>query len=449
MHKRDLYFHALNEGAHLRKAWVLKAFSVTRDRPGVQVKPWDIRYNRDNTEAYVRQPDNSFDWEPLEEEIWDSTPNGLMPVTVPIPPMQPVFIASEPIKLQAGEVPNLKRNVESTYGDVLFNWRVLVYAFGDLLDYVVGPVNIKAIEKEIVARMVNNPKRGEPEDDSQLYVYKYLRYGQAISDLAGFTQLWVPAATPKSLQTDPAIRQRRTELLEKHKDRLHDPAVIAEIQNELVQMDRNWIKGDPSEGFFLQDKVYNTARKRMFLIHGPEAGFDEGGNAELVVNSLDEGWDISKMPVMINSLRAGSYYRGALTALGGESVKFFLRVFQNTYISEQDCGVKFGKIVEVDKDNIGDLEGFYQIIQGKPHLLTAESLKPLMGQRIMVRSPQYCQTAHSDYCATCMGLKNSENPNGLGSAASDVGSLFMGIMMASAHAKELKTAPLRVKTFLT
>lgn len=441
MHKRDLYFHALNEGAHLRKAWVLKAFSVTRERPGVQVQPWDIRYNRESTEAYVRQPDNSFAWEQVTE-----TQAGM---EVVVPPLQPVFIASEPIKLQAGEVPNLKRNVDSTYGDVLFNWRVLVYAFGDLLDYVVGPVNIKGIEKEIVTRMVNNPKRGEQEDDSQLYVYKYLRYGQSIADLAGFTQLWVPAATAKSLQTDPAIRQRRAELLEKHKDRLHDPAVVAEIQNELIKMDRDWIKGDASEGFFLGDKVYNTARKRMFLIHGPEAGFDEGGNAELVVNSLDEGWDISKMPAMVNSLRAGSYYRGALTALGGESVKFFLRVFQNTYISQQDCGVKFGKIVELEKDTAGDLEGMYQITGGSIRKLTPELLKSLIGQKIMVRSPQYCQTPHSDFCATCMGDKNSENPNGLGSAASDVGSLFMSIMMASAHAKELKTAPLRVDTFLT
>lgn len=214
-------------------------------------------------------------------------------------------------------------------------------------------------------------------------------------------------------------------------------------------MDREWIKGDASEGFFLGDKVYNTARKRMFLIHGPEAGFNEGGNAELVVNSLDEGWDITKMPAMVNSLRAGSYYRGALTALGGESVKFFLRVFQNTYISEQDCGVKFGKIITLDKDNAGDLEGMYQIDKGALKKLTPELLKSLVGKKIMVRSPQYCQTAHSDFCATCMGDKNSENPNGLGSAASDVGSLFMSIMMASAHAKELKTAPLRVDTFLT
>src|SRR5690606_40402980 len=87
---------------------------------------------------------------------------------------------------------------------------------------------------------------------------------------------------------------------EKYKDRLHDPAVIAENQNALVALDKEWLKGDPVEGFFLGDKVWNTARKRMFTIHGPESGFEEGGDAELIVNSLDEGWDITKMPVMVN-----------------------------------------------------------------------------------------------------------------------------------------------------
>src|SRR5690606_16419766 len=119
-------------------------------------------------------------------------------------------------------------------------------------------------------------------------------------DLGGFTQLWVPAASPKALQTHPDAPKLRAELLEKYKDRLHDPAVIAEIQNALVALDKEWLKGDPVEGFFLGDKVWNTARKRMFTIHGPESGFEEGGDAELIVNSLDEGWDITKMPVMVN-----------------------------------------------------------------------------------------------------------------------------------------------------
>lgn len=430
MLKRDIYFAALNANAHLRKKWVISAFSVTRGFKE-EPRPWDFRYERDQTFVMVPN-DTGHEWVVIED----------------VPPMVPIFRSMEALHVMAGEVPNLTANVATTYGDVLFNWRVLVYAFGNKFEYRVGPIKVSKIEQEIAKRLVDNPTSQEVEDESKLYVRDYLKFGLAIADLAGFTQLFVPAASERALQTHPEARKRRQELLELHKDRLHDPAVVAEIQNELVAMDKAWLKGDPSEGFFLTQKVWNTARKRMFLIHGPEAGFDEGGDAELVINSLDEGWDINKLPAMINSLRAGSYYRGKLTALGGESVKFFMRVFQNTYISEPDCGSSLTMTKVVD-ENWENLIGTWRLHRGQLELLTEENLPALRGMTIEARSPLYCLTSASDYCEKCMGAHNAENPLGMGSAASDVGSAFMSIMMASAHAKELITARLKVDTFLS
>lgn len=436
MLKRDLYFAALRDEAHHRKAWVINAFSVTRGVNASVPLRWDIRYNRDNTEVLARQENGEYDWEIIED----------------VEPYIPVFKAGEKLTVRAGEVPNLDREVETTYGDVMFNWRVLVYAFGPYFPYQVGPISIREIERSIAKQMVDDVEPGQVEDLEKFYVRKYLRYGTAMADLAGFTQLFVPAASAKSLQTHPDAHKRRAELMEENKDRLHDPAVVAGIQNELVDMDRAHIKDDPSEGFFLNSKQFNTARKRQFLIHGPEAGFEEGGSAELVVNSLDEGWDITKMPAMVNSLRAGSYYRGYLTALGGESVKFFLRVFQNTYISEDDCGARIGVVKEVSvKDR--DILGMYHFVNGAGGLasveITEEVLAANNGRKLTIRSPLFCKTAHSDYCAKCMGRQNAEYPLGLGAMAAEIGSTFMSIMMGSAHAKELKTAPLRVDTFLT
>jgi len=438
MLKRDLYFTALRAGAHMRKAWVLSAFSVVRQNDKYGVKPYDIRYLKDRTEVYAMDPEGNWGWEPVQIE------DG-----VNMQAYIPVFKAGEKIDLVAGEVPNLKVDVkDTTYGDILFNWRVLVYAFGPRFDYQIGPVSIKKIEAALAERMQDDPLPGEPWDESVIYVNDYLKFGTAMSDLAGFTQLWVPAATERSLQTDPRIRELREQLLEKNKDRLHDPAVVAQIQNELVAMDREWIKGDPSEGFFLNDKVYNTARKRMFLIHGPEAGFSEGGNAELVINSLDEGWDMNKWPAMINSLRAGSYYRGALTALGGESVKFFMQIFQNTHISEKDCGSTLGLAKFVDGDYAKFVD-MYRITTDGVELMTKEVIDKLKNKWVVMRSPMFCRTSHSDFCEVCMGDKNSENKLGLGAQAAAVGSVFMSIMMGSAHAKELKTAKLKVESFLT
>jgi hypothetical protein len=426
MLKRDLYFQAFNAGVHLKKKWVIGAFAVARQFPGTP-EEFDIRYEREQTTVYI---------------------DGQWVTITDVPPLTPVFKAMEAISVKAGEVPNLSTDIETTYGDILFNWRVLVFAFGKKYPYMVGPINVGKIEINLAKIMKDDPLPRDTVNEDDIFIRDYLQFGLAVADLAGFTQLFVPTATAKALQTDPEVRVVRTRLLEENKDRLHDPAVVAEIQNTLVKMDKAWLKGDPSEGFFTGEKVWNTARKRMFLIHGPEAGFDEGGNAELVVNCLNEGWDLSKLPAMINSLRAGSYYRGKLTALGGESVKFFLRVFQNTYISEVDCGTKLTMPKIVD-ENSNTLIGTYRVTKDGLQLLDADNLAALKGQHIDVRTPQYCKTAASDFCQKCMGAHNSENPMGLGSGASDVGSTFMMVMMASAHAKELKTVRLKIDSFLT
>lgn len=432
MLKREIYFAAMRDNAHLKKAWVISAFTVSRSSKRAPV-PWSFVYEPDRTLVLV--PDESGG---LREEVVEG-----------VTPLVPVYSAMEPLELFAGEVPNLHTDVLSTYGDVLFNWRVLVYSFGDRFAYRVGPVKIGALEAEIAERLQDDPLPGEPEDESLLYVRDYVKFGTAITDLADFTQLFVPTPTAKAYQEDPAIIAVRTQRLAENEDQLHNPVVVAGLQNELVAMAKARLKGDPSEGFMLSNKTWNTAYKRMFLIHGPEAGFDEGGDAELVVNSLNEGWDLSKLPAMINSLRAGSYYRGKLTALGGESVKFYMRVFQNTRISEPDCGSTLGVTKKILQHNHLDHVGSYVIEDGKPVLFTVDNIASYIGKVVKVRSPQYCWTANSDYCEICMGKHNSERPNGVSSAASQIGSTHMDIMMGSAHAKEIRSVRLLVDDFLT
>jgi len=433
MHKREIYFAAMRDNAHLKKAWVISAFSVSRPGKRAVPVPWSFIYEKDRTLVLV--PDEAGK---LREELVEG-----------VTPLVPVYSAMEPVELFAGDVPNLFEDVRTTYGDVLFNWRVLVYAFGSRFDYRVGPIKIGDIESEIAERLKDDPLPGETEDESAIYVRDYVKFGTAITDLAAFTQLFVPTPTARTYRQDPEILQERTRLLEENKDQLHNPVTVAAIQNKLVDMAREKLKGDPAEGFMLSKKTWNTAYKRMFLIHGPEAGFDEGGDAELVVNSLNEGWDLKKLPAMINSLRAGSYYRGKLTALGGESVKFYMRVFQNTRISEHDCGSTIGLFKKVLSHNRNDHVGSYYIDKdGKPELVTYENIGSLVGQRLEFRSPMYCWTANSDFCEVCMGKHNSERPDGLSSAASQIGSTHMDIMMGSAHAKEIQSVRLLVDDFL-
>lgn len=439
MKKQDFYIQALLGGAFRRKDWVISAFSVTRPQVDEEhsltaYQLYTIRYNRDSTEVYVPTLGGD-EWVTIEDS----------------PPMQQLFFPGDPLTVTPEMIPNCKEPVESTYGDLLFNWIALVEPFGQRIDYQVGPVNIRKIERIIASRLVDDPEiSGRELGENDIPIKMYMRYGRCMGALAGFTQVFVPTLSPKALTTDPRVRSVRDELLEKNKERLHDPVVVAGIQNELIAIDKEWIKDDPSEGFLISNKTFGTARKRMFLIHGPEAGFNEGGNAELVVNSLNEGWDTDKLVAMFNSTRAGSFYRGALTALGGEAVKFFMRVFQNTAVGEEDCGSTLGIERTVEPGQSDYYVGLWEIKSDKTsQVITPERAKALEGKKFMSRSPLFCKTGATDFCERCVGQALAAIPYALGAENVSVASKFMDIMMASAHAKELKTAKLNIHEAFT
>lgn len=428
MDKARFFKEAINANRHLEKEWCLHLFTVTRY---VEKLPeeYDIRYLKDKTEVYLRNQ-------------WMNTGTK---------PYEPLFDETDYLEVYKGDLPNVTKDylgTSTTYGDYLFNARTSVYAFNSQLEYMTGPINIEKVESIIASRLKDNPSDGV-KDSKYLYVSDYLKWGQAICDLTGFCDVWVPAASPKSMTTDPEIPALKEKLLKENKDRLHDPVVQSEIQNALIEKDKAWLKNDRSWNFFLKSKQFDTARKRMYLIHGPEAGFSEGTTAELITNTLADGWNLKKLPAMINSLRAGSYFRGSLTALGGESVKFFMRIFQNTMISMKDCGVTYGLPVTITRYNVDTLPNVYRIENFKPVLITKEWAYDNLGKTIEIRSPGYCKASRNDFCEICSGADNAMNPAVFKSEVPGIGSRFMSIMMASAHAKALKTANIDYELFLS
>ncbi|MNY06436.1 hypothetical protein D3C86_1391940 [compost metagenome] len=68
--------------------------------------------------------------------------------------------------------------------------------------------------------------------------------------------------------------------------------------------------------------------------------------------------------------------------------------------------------------------------------------KSFEGKSVLTRSPMFCKTSGSGFCAKCVGEALAALPFGLAAENTSVASKFMDIMMASAHAKELRTATL-------
>lgn len=428
MKTADYYLMALNAGAYKKKRWVLSVFSVLIDS---KPQGWPYEIVRTDKNVFFRDPTN------LELLI------SLDDVEVD----KPVLSFKDKIAVTPALVPNLDKPITTTAGNLLFNYYVLIYALGKKIPYMEGRITAKQVEKIIEPRLASNPTNNgenyDPNDLNPIYVSEYKKFNKAMFGLMGFTQLCVPSATPRTMSTDPRIPALRDKLVEKYKDRLNDPAIISLIDQELIKMDKEWMANDPDggAGFYVnENKAYDVVRKKVFLMHGAESGFKDGTDVDFIKNSLNEGWDIEKLPSMVNSLREGSYNRGRDTALGGEAVKFLGRVFQNTVIAEKDCGSTLGWDKEFSEDNYQMYVGFYQVTPNGPVLLDEAGARRNIGKTVKMRSPMLCRTPKTAFCECCMGAKNALNPTSLGLMAADVGSQIMGIFMGAMHGKSLKTS---------
>ena len=430
MERQAYFLGSMKDKAHYYREWMLRAMTVVIGGVDGDVKPWALRHTDDAVGVYVPNGNNGFHWETLV---------GAKPYEIP-------FVYHEDAgPLRAGDVENLSRDLpdNNTWGDLLFNSRLLVYAMGDRIEYQQGPIFIKKIAKYVADAMVSDVPESE-EDPKTIYVKHYKRLGRAIGDICGY-EIFVPSMTEKSLQAPQNNLKRRNELMEEHKEQLDDPVIQAKIQDELIQGYMDMIKGDPSEGFLLKPKSFKTAIKRMFLIHGPEAGFEEGGRATLVPNSLLEGIDVKYYPEMVNSLRAGSFFRGAMTALAGEDVDLMNRVFQNAKVVPDFCNTtEQMEGILIEKRRIGR----YFNIDDKIVQITEENFSSLNNRVYPMYAPGYCKTPTGDICAICAGRKLAAFPDNLGSMVGDVPGVMMAVMMGSAHAKALTTTELDVENFL-
>lgn len=433
MFKREYFLEAMRMGLFMHKRWVLEAFAIFR--------------NSDQPHDYARGlmilPDGRYAFHDAETDDGFTVIEDAMPG-------EPLFSPLEKIILNKGDLINVYDRVVTCYGNALVNQMVLVYAFSGKIPFMTGEIKVGAIEKIIQDRWDDAAPQSRDTDsllDAPIRTSEYKLFNEAVGQLPGFSQLCVPSATRKTMTVDPKMLKRRDELLKEHRDQLHDPVVLAGIMAELVKMDKEWMKGDPGERFYIKAKSYDVVRMKVFIMQGISSGFGVAG--ELVATSLDEGWDISKLPAQINQLRDGSYGRGAQTALGGVEVKFNNRIFQNATIAETDCGSKRGIVVRMTKDKIPHYVGNYRVIKGVSTSMGEDDLKKLVGETIEVRSPIYCQTAGANFCAHCMGDGIASTPEALAAYAASIGSQLMEMFMKLMHGKSLTTEILDVQSSLT
>ncbi|QXO11134.1 hypothetical protein pEaSNUABM54_00308 [Erwinia phage pEa_SNUABM_54] len=422
----EFFKAACKAGRYREKAWVFSVFGcqLTKDEALLTGKEWDI-HRIDGVPYWV-------DADGEHQEFTDFTEEKNIPLLDP----------REDISLEPGDIPNLAEAVETTVGNYFLNWYCLVHSMGNKVPFQLGEISVKKILKVIKPLFTNdivNPDGSlniDAQDPTLIYVHEYVAFVRNTAATAGFVEVSVPSATPFTATVSPTIKPLREKLFKQYEGQLNDPTVIAKIEKELIAEDKKWIEQDPDRGFYIKGKSFNVNRKKLFLMGGIEESFNGDGTYTLVKTSLSEGMRVENMPAMINTMRGGAYSRGALTALGGEAVKFFQRVLQNATVAAEDCGVTYGIPYPVNADNHETLKGRYHTVSGET-VAIGEDTKAFIGKIINLRSPMVCKLGHTDYCAKCMGDEVARSPTGLSAMGSIMGSIFMDSMMQATHGSAL------------
>lgn len=424
MLKAEFFTMAMKVGLYRQLEWCIRAFSLV-----------DEAENEWKKKAYVgrivqHHTGNYFVNEQQELVLLEDAPAGVPP-----------YAFAEHLMLKPGDIPNIQEETETSYGNLLWNWIVMVYAFGPKLPYQKGQVKTGKVDELILKKFEDDPVNPAQAKADVVYVSEYLRYCEALDYLRSFTQLCVWAATKKTMLPPPGIEEYKQKLLKENEGHLDELATIAKIDAALVAYDAEWLKGDPGEKFLGEGKSRNVVRKKKFLMHGAEVGMEDNAvKGTLISNSLYQGWDVTKFDIMNNSSRAGSFNRGAQTQLGGVSVKWLLRASANLQIAADDCGSKMGSPIFIRNDELRKLVGFTIIDEGKQkHIADMDEAGTYLGKTVMVRNPLYCRLDHTDYCKVCLGDRLSVNPTGLSVAVSEYGSEFLNIYLALMHGKQLAT----------
>lgn len=352
----------------------------------------------------------------------------------------PVYNMQDKFHIEDGMIANYKGpSILTDVGKFFINYLLFVDPFGDKIPYQNKLISIDVADK-LVQQLVLDDKTNRQEYNK--YVNNAFWFGEDGS-------ITVQTLSERSLGTDPKIAKRKQELLEQHKNELNDPIVMAKIEDELIAMDKAYIKGDVSEPFFqaVGGKAYKEQRKKMYIMVGLMPDFSKDINDTVtVLNNMDKGYQIEDMPAVTNEIRRGAYGRAKGTAAGGYESKFITRAFQDIRITKEDCGTKRGKTFVLE-DRYKKL--FIGRFLTNGTTLTADNIDDYVGKKITIRSPMYCECKDGLCYRCCDKVINDCRLENIGMQTLAIADVMITVQMKSMHASSINTYKVEdIKRFL-
>ena len=346
------------------------------------------------------------------------------------------------VEVTQEDIPNVTEKITTTVGRIIFNQLAFVEPFGKVFPFWNKAVNLG---KGDVTKLIDQALL-----DKKITVDGYKMCLNRLFYLGHFTELCTPGFTEKSITTSDLINVRKQELYEKYKDTLNDPQTISKIEDELISIDKEYMKGDNSLRFYTPQggKAFDLFRKKLYItVGGIEAFSKDSSEYKFLRNSLEDGLRIEDLPVYGNESRKGSYQRGHETQKGGYLTKLVIRAFHDSGVVIDDCGTKKGVLIDFNLVPIEKFIGRYILLQNKWVEITNSLIKTLPKDHpYLMRSPMYCQCKNG-FCYKCIGKLFAElDVKQLSLVIVDISTTFMLASMKNMHGSKLALHELQPNT---
>lgn len=337
----------------------------------------------------------------------------------------------------------LQVEIETSIGIIMSNYLIVELPFSGKINFTNGVITNK-IENTIAERLVSNNYvyKDEREEKTKIKVSELIDYIDNCEYIKTWNRYFVVAASKRTLLPPDDINEKKKELVkamlkELGPDAFKDQVNIIKLEEKLKEIDKEWLRDDPTMGIVTSGKVLNNSRKELFLTMGGIPSFDEDGELSFVLNSLLEGWpdDPEMLSAMFNSLRAGSLARALDTQYGGLFAKIILRAIGSYIVKPDfDCGTKLGKPITLDSSNYKDII-YRNIIDNEATVLidSEDTAKAFIGKNLIIRGPETCASPGETYCGYCVSKLLRENPDGIKNEVTTVTSIVLYESMKKMH----------------
>jgi PHIKZ080 len=416
MDKLDYYKMGLKKGWFKDAFWVKSCLSLF--------------YTEDTTHYLVRRDKGYF-------YCYDENGNEIK-ITGNNDTNTPLLRVGEMLTLTKGEVPNITKETRTSVGCLLMNYLLTIDPFKGKVPYINKRFSPRSVEPYFLLKWTRSEKdvtENEPAKEGEIFTEEYLTFANNALHLTNYCQTVNASVTKKALMTNPIVEKRRLELYKEHEHELNDPVVQAKIDEELVKLDKEYLKDDESMGFLgTSGKTFSNVRRRLNNHFGAPKGLTDK-DEPFIERPLRKGIDLERFSLYTNDAYSGSISRGLETQEGGVKTKDAIRSAANLKVAIDDCGSRIGEMVQFSKDIEKNRRyiGYYYLENKKTIKITEDNLASLSGRLVEMRSPAYCIAKNSSFCKCCVGPNVANYPNGIVTVNARITSIIMNLSLKAMH----------------